>query len=339
MKNILFRILLIASIGILKTKSEALEYCVGEYSKNHKECPLYRAKSTNCEEHANMPVTGNFIPFNHSINTLIFTITNVFEYGTTTYDYESCVDLNDSRGYTCGLVGFTTGTGDVFTVINRYLQINPNSELKTYYVPLKELADPRECGGPEVDPKKLSGFPEAWRRVACTDSKFKRVQEAVTNEMYFEPAMKLAESYKVLSPLGKSIFYDTAVQHGYDKDDGISLRSIIKMVRAEPTKAQTELTFLKRFLHFRKRILCCRMDDIWPESANRVSDLEFLLSTGNLKLSTPVVLPSYNDIKINGDEITDQPCSASNSTIMSAKPAKVKETPGKPTRRSILHRP
>ncbi|ORX89649.1 lysozyme-like protein, partial [Basidiobolus meristosporus CBS 931.73] len=133
-------------------------------------------------------------------------ITNVFEYGTTTYDYETCVDLNDSRGYTCGLVGFTTGTGDVYTVVSKYLQMNPASELRSYYATLKDMADPRECG-PEVDFKKLNGFPEAWRRTACTDAKFRRIQETVTNEMYFEPAMKLAESYKVFSPLGKSIFY------------------------------------------------------------------------------------------------------------------------------------
>ncbi|ORX82625.1 lysozyme-like protein [Basidiobolus meristosporus CBS 931.73] len=244
------------------------------------------------------------------MNTIILTITNVFEYGTTTYDYEACVDLNDGRGYTCGFVGFTTGTGDAFTVVDRYLKVNPYSELKAYYDPLKELADPRECGGPEVDPNRLNGFPNAWSHAACTDSKFRRVQELVVNDVYFEPAMKLAESYKIYSPLGKAIVYDTAVQHGYEKEDGISLRSIVKLVKAESSKPMNEKAFLRRLLHFRRKILCCSMDNIWPDSANRVSDLQFLLDSGNLQLNTPVVLPSYDDLKIYGNEQTDKPCRA-----------------------------
>ncbi|KAK9764093.1 hypothetical protein K7432_008702 [Basidiobolus ranarum] len=327
MKKPTFQWLLLIGIGVHKSVSQ--EYCVGEYSKSQKACSLYIPRPSSCEEQANVPVTGNYTKFNRKLNTLIFTITNVFEYGTTVYDFETCVDLNDGRGYTCGFVGFTTGTGDAFTVVNRYLQVNPNGELKAYYTPLKDLADPRECGGPEVDPKKLNGFPEAWGRTACVDPRFRRVQESVVNELYFEPAMKLAEAYKIFSPLGKSIFYDTAVQHGYEKEDGISLRSIIKLVKAETTKSQTEASFLKRLLHFRKKVLCCSMDDIWPDSANRVSDLEYLLNTGNLNLSTPVILPSYNDIKIYGNEETDKPCLKISTASSLENPVQGREKPGK----------
>ncbi|ORX88340.1 lysozyme-like protein [Basidiobolus meristosporus CBS 931.73] len=243
-------------------------------------------------------------------------ISNVFEHSRTDFHYQSCRDLDDKRGYTCGFVGFTTSAGEALTVIQEYLKVKKDQPtgFEKYLPTLNEFSNTTRC---HTEPKDvdLYGFTEAWKKAAC-DEKFRQVQVDVADQNILRPAIYLANKAGIHSDLGRLIFYDTALQHGYENDDGISLRSIMRLAG----KHSTEYDYLNQFLRIRRRLLCCFPDEVWPESANRVSDLMHILENENFDLQPPIRLESYH-ITIEGDEITDKECKGSENSVSEPLPS------------------
>ncbi|CAO3634917.1 unnamed protein product [Mucor hiemalis] len=134
-------------------------------------------------------------------------ITNVFENGNTKMGYAAAEKLGDCRGYTCGYIGFTTGTNDAYAVVKEYVKRVPKSPLAKYLQELKRLSGFLFGDPQRDDTSKLKGFPAAWKKATCNDPVFIRTQLDVGESMYMKPAMKYAASVGVKSNLGKAIFY------------------------------------------------------------------------------------------------------------------------------------
>jgi hypothetical protein len=117
--------------------------------------------------------------------------------------------LGDGRGYTCGYIGFTTGTNDALTVINQYTQRKPKNALAKYVPELERISKLKFCDTKRNDTSGLSGFPKDWSSIACKDPEFVQTQLDVGNAMYLQPALQYAKSVGVTSNLGKAIFYGT----------------------------------------------------------------------------------------------------------------------------------
>ncbi len=49
-------------------------------------------------------------------------------------NYSYIEDIGNHRGYTAGIIGFTTGTDDMVHLVKHYNKINPNNDLKKYTV-------------------------------------------------------------------------------------------------------------------------------------------------------------------------------------------------------------
>ncbi|KAI8391300.1 lysozyme-like domain-containing protein [Radiomyces spectabilis] len=142
-------------------------------------------------------------------------ITNVFENGDTKMGYAAVQKLGDCRGYTCGYIGFTTGTNDAFAVVKEYTRRSANNPLARYKEELDRLSQ-YDFGDPRRDDTSgLQGFKEAWNQAACSDPVFIRTQLDIGHSMYLKPSVRYAASADVRSNLGKAIFYDTIVQHGW----------------------------------------------------------------------------------------------------------------------------
>ena len=64
----------------------------------------------------------------------VFALVSSAENSTTDYtgQYAYIEDIGDGRGYTAGIIGFTTGTGDLLDVINRYTELKPENALEKY---------------------------------------------------------------------------------------------------------------------------------------------------------------------------------------------------------------
>src|SRR5262249_29363596 len=131
--------------------------------------------------------------------------------------YQYIQDIHDGRGYTGGIIGFTSGTGDMLEVVQAYTDASPGNRLARYLRALTQVngtTSHRGLGKP---------FVRAWRR-AAGDPAFQAAQNNERDSVYFDPAVELAKS-DGLNALGQFAYYDAAVVHGFDGLQGIRDRA------------------------------------------------------------------------------------------------------------------
>lgn len=223
-------------------------------------------------------------------------ITTTFENSTTELQYGFIKNENDGRGYTAGIVGFCTGTGDLLVVVQRYTDAVPNNALTQYLPRLQQLAD----SGSDAT-SGLSGFKSAWA-AAASDPAMQAAQQSVCDDMYFNPAMQHAADLGVTSVLGKGQLYDAAVQHG-DGDDVDGLPAMIdrtnQMSGGSPKQGVSEATWLANFLTVRNNTLLNTTNTAtstgWAEAVDRVRVYHDFLAAGNLQLSGALTWTVYGD--------------------------------------------
>ncbi|KAK9761977.1 hypothetical protein K7432_012700 [Basidiobolus ranarum] len=297
-------LLLIATVT-----AASFPYCQDQFSNSPQNCAFftYRKPIAECVLTPPLPFNGSFTPVPPEVRKNILAITNAFETQDTKLDYSFCKNLKDGKGFTCGFAGFSTATGTALSVITDYKKDHLRSPFGKYFISLLRFSNQTDCNLVKGDPSNFDGFCDVWRRVSCQAS-FRKSQNRALDIHVFEPAIKLANEVGIQSYLGKAIFFDTVFQHGYQTDDGFSLRSIIRL--AGPLIGP-EVEYLDRFLRIRRRILCCYPDTVLPGLADRVEDFQSLLRSGNTRLSPPINLPSHQII-ITGQEIEDQVCSSAN---------------------------
>ena len=70
----------------------------------------------------------------------VFALVSSAENSSTDYaeQYQYIEDIGDGRGYTAGIIGFTSGTGDLLDVVNRYTELKPRNELENIFLPFKK---------------------------------------------------------------------------------------------------------------------------------------------------------------------------------------------------------
>ncbi|KAG1145885.1 hypothetical protein G6F37_005827 [Rhizopus arrhizus] len=230
-------------------------------------------------------------------------ITNVFENGNTAMGYAAAERLGDCRGYTCGYIGFTTGTNDAYTVVKEYIRRKPKASIKKYIPALKKLTT-YDFGDPKRDDTtQLKGFDKIWHKTTCDDPDFIQTQLDVGQSMYLKPALKYAASVGIHSNLGKAIFYDTIVQHGWQYVESfINLPRIIELTGPKK-KEESERSYLTRFITTRRQLVCCYPGGVWNDSADRMQDLQYLINqwSQTKDLKNPVELKIYG-VKITGKE-------------------------------------
>jgi chitosanase len=230
------------------------------------------------------------------VDQVIAQMVSVFENGTPDIQYDYIDNLDDGRGYTAGRAGFCTACGDLLTVVQTYTAQVPNNPLATYLPTLNSLA-----ASGDDSTRGLNGFKDAWR-TAAGDPVFRKVQDQVTDSLYYAPARKLAQDNGVHSALGVAILVDTAVEQGTDNDpDG--LPSMVKKTNAKvgstPAAGVDETKWLSDFLDIRRTTLenpsSADTSESWGESVGRVDALAALLKAGNLDLNTPFTINPFGD--------------------------------------------
>jgi chitosanase len=221
-------------------------------------------------------------------------LTSVFENDKLEFQYGYVEELGDGRGITAGRVGFTTGTGDAYEVVKRYTAVETNNPLAHFLPELLRLntADKKD------DTSRLKGFRRAWKQ-AARDPKFCRVQDEVTDEMYYVPAIKHAAEAGASAPLAIAAIYDALIQHGDGTDpDGVPalLKATEKAVGGTPKTGVDEKKWLHGFLVTRRADLAHSADEstrkAWAESVDRVDVFLAIESEGNYDLHGPIHINS-----------------------------------------------
>jgi chitosanase len=223
-------------------------------------------------------------------------LVSVFENDTTRIRYDYVVDLHDGCGITAGRAGFCSATGDMLMVVRDYTARRPHNGLTRYLRVLRA----RAADGSASDRGLRGAFRTAWRR-AARDARFRAAQDQVVDDLYFDPAARLAGATGLTSPLAVAIFYDTAIEHGTSEDpDGLPALIARTVTAAGGAPAAVgEARWLAAFLDVRRADLldphnrARRVD--WPESVGRTSALRHLLLTGALDLAPPLAVNPWGD--------------------------------------------
>jgi chitosanase len=175
-------------------------------------------------------------------------------------------------------------------MVRRYSAAKPDNVLVPYLPALKAVNGTDSVTG-------LGGFTDAWAE-AAEDPDFRKLQDQLVDELYFNPAMTMAADLGIATPLGQLIIWDTMIQHGAGGSHGT--RAIIKETEKNAgAVGQNESAWLDSFLDARLRHLLrmypatTKNADVSSES--RVDALRSLLQGGELALEPPLTWEVYGD--------------------------------------------
>ncbi|MFF0203726.1 chitosanase [Streptomyces sp. NPDC005017] len=192
-------------------------------------------------------------------------------------------DIGDGRGYTAGIIGFCSGTGDMLELVERYTAAKPGNPLARYLNALRAVNGTDSHEG--LDP----GFPNAWRE-AARDPAFQAAQEAERDRVYFNPAVSQAKS-DGLRALGQFAYYDAAVMHG---EEGFRSIRRVAMSRARtPAQGGSETAYLHAFLDAREEEM--RREPAHSDTTRVSTAQRRFLVEGNLHLDVPLYWSVYGE--------------------------------------------
>jgi chitosanase len=196
-------------------------------------------------------------------------------------------DIKDDRGYTAGIIGFCSGTGDMLKLVELYTRREPGNVLAKYLPALRRVDGTASLKG--LAPR----FPADWRR-AAKDPAFQRAQNDERDRVYFDPAVRRAKQ-DGLRALGQFVYYDAMVMHGPGADR-LSFGGIRKAALAKarpPARGGNEVTYLNAFLDARKAAM--RAEEA-HEDTTRVDTMQrVFLKNRNLDLKPPLTWKVYGD--------------------------------------------
>src|SRR5271165_51528 len=166
------------------------------------------------------------------------------QYGYIEYNVER--DPDENRGYTGGIIGFTSRTHDMLELVRHYDAIAPNNPLTPFLPALKKVDGTSSVSG------LGEAFVKAWK-AAGSDPKFREAQDHERDRVYFEPAVSQAKADGLLE-LGQFIYYDAIVMHGPGNGRyGFGGIRAAAMKRAKPpSHGGDETAFLDAFLDARR---------------------------------------------------------------------------------------
>ncbi|WP_018332855.1 chitosanase [Actinomycetospora chiangmaiensis] len=196
-------------------------------------------------------------------------------------------DIGDGRGYTGGIIGFTSGTGDMLTLVRNYTAAVPGNPLAEFLPAL------RAVNGSDSHDGLGAAFEDAWRE-AATDRRFTAAQDRLRDSAYFDPAVAAARA-DGLPPLGQFAYYDAIVVHG-PGDDAASfggIRAAAKDRARTPAQGGDLADYLDAF--WQVRIAVMRSEPAHTD-VTRITDVQQKFAReGNYALRTPLTFSVYGD--------------------------------------------
>lgn len=198
------------------------------------------------------------------------------------YNVEGNEEFN--RGYTGGIIGFTSKTASMLEVVRRYAALQRQDNPLAPFLPALEAANgtpSKEGLGP--------AFEEAWRE-AADDPAFLLAQLTVAEDWYLEPALDQAGKDGV-GAFGQYAYYDAMIHHGSTAFTGI--REAAGRAATVPSAGGDETAWLQAFLDAREAYMLL---EVSPKTATRVTTAQQgLLDAGELGLDPPLDYVMYGD--------------------------------------------
>ncbi|GGL07954.1 chitosanase [Sphaerisporangium melleum] len=196
-------------------------------------------------------------------------------------------DIDDGRGYTAGIIGFCSGTGDMLRLAELYARREPGNVMARYLPALRAVE------GTDSHKGLGAGFVKAWK-TAAEDAAFQRAQDDERDRVYFDPAVAQAKA-DGLRALGQFAYYDAMVMHGPGEDaesfGGIRSRALRKA--RPPARGGDETAYLNAFLDAREAAM--RIEEAHGDTSRVGTAQRVFLKAGNLDLNPPLTWKVYGD--------------------------------------------
>ncbi|MFJ5231516.1 chitosanase [Kitasatospora sp. NPDC088391] len=201
--------------------------------------------------------------------------------------YKYIEDIKDGRGYTAGIIGFCSGTGDMLDLVEHYTDLKPGNVLAKYLPALKKV------NGTESHSGLGTAFVNDWK-TAAKDTVFQQAQNDERDRVYFDPAVKQAKS-DGLRALGQFAYYDAIVMHGpgNSSDSFGGIRAAAMKKAKTPAQGGDETAYLNAFLDARKVIM--KQEEAHADTSRVDTEQRVFLTNKNFDLNPPLKWKVYGD--------------------------------------------
>ncbi|MGN9789646.1 chitosanase [Streptomyces sp. OZ13] len=204
--------------------------------------------------------------------------------------YKYIEDIGDGRGYTAGIIGFCSGTGDMLAVVERYTKARPGNALERFLPALRAVE------GSDSHKGLGKPFTRAWERAATSDEAFRAAQDAERDETYLLPAVRRAED-DGLGALGQLIYFDAYVMHGSDaSESSTGFRALREKALAgaeSPAEGGDEEEYLNAFLD--ARVEAIRKEPSHTDTSRVETAQRVFVRERNFDLEPPLNWRVYGD--------------------------------------------
>lgn len=197
--------------------------------------------------------------------------------------YSYIQDIKDGRGYTAGIIGFCSGTGDMLELVTAYTKSYPSNGLAKYLPALKKVNNTASHAG--LDPS----FKADWAKEAKLTA-FQNAQNKERDDVYFNPAVAKAKA-DGLRALGQFAYYDAAVVHGYEGALSIRTRALKKA--KSPAQGGSESAYLTAYLD--ERVVEMKKEEAHSDVTRIETAQRPWLKAGNFDLNPPLKWKVYGD--------------------------------------------
>src|SRR4051812_14875597 len=190
-------------------------------------------------------------------------------------------NAKENRGYTAGIIGFTSRTHDMLEVVRLYDQLSPNNVLSKYLPALEKVDDTPATTG------LGKPFERDWQ-AAAADAKFREAQDRERDRTYFDPAVSRAQA-DGLHELGQFAYYDCAVMHGSCE----RVRAAALKKAKTPAQGGDEVAYLNAFPD--ARVVEMKREEAHGDVSRVETAQRVFLKQKNLTLDPPLKFKTYGD--------------------------------------------
>lgn len=184
-----------------------------------------------------------------TVKNVILALTCVAENDTVTFVYNYAENIKDGRGITFGIIGFTSGTFDG-TILLKRIQSKKSTHPLCVYIPAFEKIDSLHEDGHIDDVTGLEEFIADFTKYG-DDEVVKDSQLELMDEMYWQPAVKIADKAGLKYNITRGEIYDSCVKHGESGAGKIVERTNAAV--GSPANGADEIEWLKRYFIERKK--------------------------------------------------------------------------------------
>ena len=202
--------------------------------------------------------------------------------------YKYIEDIDDGRGYTAGIIGFCSGTGDMLDLVELYTDRKPGNVLAE--VPARPARGGRQRLARRPGPELHRGLEDGRQGHRRSSRPRTTSATASTSTRRCSRARPTASR-----TLGQFCYYDAIVMHG-DGSDATSFGGIRKRALAKakpPSQGGNETTYLNAFLD--ARVWAMKQEEAHSDTSRVDTAQRVFLRNGNLDLNTPLDWKVYGD--------------------------------------------